>query len=88
MRAETPEHDGGDHRKRQCHKVEDNRRAGRHNDPAVLQEEGEITDEERMHEIGEIGMQAEFVQDWVKPLRITLIRKDRKTKETCGKCIE
>lgn len=54
----------------------------------MLQRERRIRDEERMHEVREVGMASELMQNGVQPLRIPLVREDREEEQRRGNRVE
>lgn len=79
--AELSEEDGEQHRAAEDGAVERDSDAARHEVAALLQCEREVRDDERVHEVGEVRMLAERVQDGIQCRRVFLIREDREEEQ-------
>lgn len=60
----------------------------REDDAVVFQVHGDVADEERVHEVGEVGVLAQDVQQGIEGLRIFLVGEDREEEERGAEGVE
>ena len=68
--------------------VEEDRDGGRHEVAALLEQRGRVGDEERVDEVGEVGVASELVQDRIEPRGVLLVREDREEEDRAGQRVE
>lgn len=86
--AELAAEGRGNHGEPENHEVEGNRDGGCHEMAALLEQRGCVGDEERVDEVGEVGVAAELVQDGIEPAWVLLVREDREEEDRAGQRVE